>query len=202
MSCGKSTDKCKDSIKVHGAPSVLVASKPVLTFKDIPRFTRMPTYRVGVPLDSLEVSIERYKEHYDLDFNPDFQRGYVWNNSQKTKFVEYVLRGGSSGKEIYFNHPGWDGSMNGQMVVVDGKQRLNACLEFLQDKVPVFDNYFYSEIQGHFPSFASLNFNVNNLGTRLEVLKWYKDLNSGGTIHTKEDLQKVDELIEEESKNK
>ena len=36
---------------------------------------------------------------------------------------------------------------------------------------------------------------VNDLSTYSEVLQWYLDLNSGGTVHTEEELNRVQQLL-------
>lgn len=41
---------------------------------------------------------------------------------------------------------------------------------------------------------------VNNLKTRAEVLQWYLDFNGCGVCHTKEELDKVRDLIAKEKK--
>jgi len=38
---------------------------------------------------------------------------------------------------------------------------------------------------------------VNNLKTRKEVLQWYIEFNSGGTVHTDAEIQRVKKLLEE-----
>jgi len=43
---------------------------------------------------------------------------------------------------------------------------------------------------------ANLKMNINGLQTRKELLTWYLDLNDGGTVHTKEELDKVKEMLE------
>ena len=40
-------------------------------------------------------------------------------------------------------------------------------------------------------------FNVNNLKTRADVLRWYLEMNTGGTPHSKEEIKRVEELYEE-----
>lgn len=40
---------------------------------------------------------------------------------------------------------------------------------------------------------------VNELRTRAEVLRWYLQLNSGGVVHTEEELARVRALLEAES---
>ena len=46
------------------------------------------------------------------------------------------------------------------------------------------------------PTDLDLLFNVNNLKTKKEVLKWYLEMNTGGTVHTKDELNKVKGMLE------
>ncbi len=39
------------------------------------------------------------------------------------------------------------------------------------------------------------SFQVNDLLTREEVLQWYIDLNTGGTDHTDEEINRVKEML-------
>lgn len=45
----------------------------------------------------------------------------------------------------------------------------------------------------------SIKININNLKTREEVLQWYIDFNSGGTVHSKSEIDRVKKLLEEET---
>jgi len=102
---------------------------------------------------------------------------------------------------IYFNSPSWMGDYSHPLQCVDGLQRLTALIRFLKDEIKAF-GYYYSEYEGH-PSHHSmtLKVNINSLQTREEVLEWYLQFNSGGTIHSEDELNKVRKLLEEE-KNK
>jgi len=89
----------------------------------------------------------------------------------------------------------------GQMVLVDGKQRLEAVRKFLRNQLPVF-KHTIEEFEDKKIMLRSSNanfiFKVNNLKTRKEVLQWYLDLNSGGVVHTSEEIEKVRRLLEQE----
>ena len=50
------------------------------------------------------------------------------------------------------------------------------------------------------PLDVDLLFNVNNLKTKAEVLVWYIEFNTGGTVHTEEEINKVKMLLENETK--
>jgi hypothetical protein len=129
--------------------------------------------------------------------DPDFQRGHVWDDLKKISYVEFIIRRGPSSKDIFFNCPGWMGRHNtswGQMVLVDGKQRINAVMEFLHNKIKAF-GYLHSEYEDILPSECGFVFNVNSLNTRREVLEWYIDMNSGGVVHTEDEIDKVRQLL-------
>jgi hypothetical protein len=131
-----------------------------------------------------------------LDLNPDFQRAHVWTPEQQTSYVEYILRGGTSGKELYFNCPDYTGgSTVGPYVIVDGKQRLEAVRQFMRGEIPAF-GYYRSDYSDspNMPT-ARFSWNIAGLKTRKEVLEWYLNFNSGGTIHTEQELQKVRDLL-------
>jgi len=170
-----------------------------LHWKNLPKLTGIGHYEVNQPLDNMKDCVERYINQYHLNLHPDFQRGHVWNEDQKIKYIEFLLKDGQTNNVLYFNHPGWMNSFKGEFVIVDGLQRLSAILEFLNDSFKVFDKYISSEIdlRNHW----GLKFNINNLKTRREVLQWYLEINENGTPHTIDELTKVKKLIEVEINN-
>jgi hypothetical protein len=42
---------------------------------------------------------------------------------------------------------------------------------------------------------ARFSWNIAGLKTRKEVLEWYLNFNSGGSVHTEQELQKVRDLL-------
>lgn len=172
-----------------------------MRFKDIEPYIQCNNYSIDVSLRSLEGTIDDYIEEMGLELNPDFQRGYVWNERQQELFVEHLLREGVSGLDIFFNHTNWQntsGSGDGWFVCVDGLQRLTACLGFLRNQVKAFGCY-YRDFEDKIPMMVRLRFHVNNLESRKEVLEWYLQMNSGGTVHSQEELDRVAGLLAAES---
>lgn len=167
----------------------------ITKFKDIPRFPHS-NYVIDVEWNHLKGWLKDIKDDIGLDFDPPYQRGYVWNEDQKIAYVEYCLRGGFSGKDIFWNSARWQGGgMPGVMEIVDGKQRVSAVLDFLDNKFKAFGSH-YSEftdsprlMEGRF------KFHINNLETPLEVVKWYLGMNQGGSIHTEKDLAPAYEFL-------
>lgn len=167
-----------------------------LDFNTVRKLTGQGRYKSECPLDFLNQKIENFIEKYDLDINPDFQRGHVWTELQQQLFVEFILLGGKM-QPLLFNHPDWMNNFKGRMVLVDGKQRMTALLKFLNNDLEVFGHLF-SDIENINLSIFDVPIVINDLKTRKEVLQWYLELNSGGTPHTEAEIDKVYQLLENE----
>jgi hypothetical protein len=165
---------------------------------DIELMTASPQIRREVQWKYLEEHLEDQVNKYDLQVDPDFQRGRVWTEEQKTRYVEYCLKGGAYHRDILLNHPGWMNDFEGEFVLVDGLQRLTAITQFIKNKLPIFNGVYLNDFDhprkllGGQISF----FCINTLKTRKEVLQWYLDLNTGGVVHTNEEIERVRGLLE------
>lgn len=175
----------------------------MVRFEDIPKFTREATYAIDVGWTHLIKFVENEIEEGKLDIDPDFQRAHVWTREQQVHYVEFVMRSGKSSNIIHTNCPGYlGGNKVGPYVLVDGKQRLNAIMCFLKGEFRVFEGEPYG---GYHDDFDKIDFlvcrvrwSVNDLPTRADVLQWYLDLNTGGTIHTTDEIEKVRKMLKEE----
>ncbi len=167
------------------------------TFKEIPQMPKA-YYSVDISWDYLQRWLDQHEEDnlYTLDLDPEFQREYVWTPEQKVKYVEYILQNGESGKDLYFNHPNWRTSFEGRLVLVDGKQRLSAVLGFLNNEVKAFGAYYKDYEDKLDMLVASFKIHIGNLKTDKDVYNWYIAMNTGGTYHTDEEINKVKALIE------
>jgi uncharacterized protein with ParB-like and HNH nuclease domain len=177
--------------------------------KDIPQFPFAP-YRGDTYWNHLQSQLNEHANSkcYDLNLDPDYQRGYVWTMEQKIKYIEYQLQGGTSGKEIYFNCPNWmrwdrynkKYGKNPTLELVDGKQRITAILEFLNNKVKAFGKFF-NEFEDWNTNMTGmglprLSIHINNLETEEEIVRWYLGMNTGGSIHTEADLKPALEKLQ------
>lgn len=170
-----------------------------LKWDEIPKFTGTPTYRVNINWSFLEDALKQYR----VELNPDFQRVHVWTEEQQRAYIEFRLRDGGSGKDIFLNNPHINRPVDDDedyAVCVDGKQRITATLAFLRDELTVFGGYRASEIDGfrRIGRETEFVFHINSLKTRAEVLRWYLELNRGGVLHTPEELNRVAELLDAE----
>lgn len=167
-----------------------------MQYSDIIPFAH-PSHQVDVSWAYLEETLDSYAET-GLDLDPDFQRGHVWSMAQRVAYIEYSLRGGESARNIYFNAPEWRRG-RGNTQLIDGKQRLESVRMFMADKVRVFGGYTNTQLGGKPPIVeVRLRLYVHQLKTRREVLQWYLGMNSGGSIHSKKELDRVRALLAEE----
>jgi len=159
-------------------------------------------YAIDVPWTYLDDTLKHWST-YNLNLEPDFQRAHIWTVDQQERYVEWILQGGESGCDLYFNHPKWDRMAiddGDEMVLVDGKQRLQAVQDFLAGKVRAFGHLFPDYTDKPDILTARFKFHVACLPTRFEVLNWYLKINAGGTPHTKQELDRVRALLEQERK--
>lgn len=170
-----------------------------MKYSDIPKYTSSGNYNPSMSLDYFVEWLDERISEDGLQLNPDFQRGYVWTEEQQIKYIEHLLKEGYTAKDVYFNQSGWGDTYTGEFVCVDGLQRITAIQRFLNNEIKVFGLYLNEyEDAKRISRDIRITININNLKTRKEVLKWYIEFNSGGTIHTEEEIQRVIKLMEEE----
>lgn len=91
-------------------------------------------------------------EMHQLQMRPPFQRNLVWTDKQKSFLIDTLLNNYPV-PELYMQDlTGEDGSK--KYIVVDGQQRITACLEFIENK-------FQIDAKDS-PSFANLTFDDLN----------------------------------------
>lgn len=171
-----------------------------MKWNEIPKFKEFGMVNpINIGFISYVEFIKSEIENYNLQMNPKFQRGHIWTEEQQIAYIEFFLRGGKSGRDFYFN---WNKSTD-DYVCVDGLQRTTALERFVGGKIKVFGQHFdefkFSKREAGetpFPEYA-VNIYQNNLSSRKEVLEWYVYMNSGGTQHTKEEIDKVKKMINE-----
>ena len=170
-----------------------------MKWNEIPKFKDFGEPNVQtLGLVSYVSYIKSEEEKYDLQLNPEFQRGQVWTERQQSRYIEFLLRGGKTGRDMYFN---WNQNDN-TYVCVDGLQRTTAIEKFINNELLVFGQYFRDfdfprHIIGNMPlPDYSIRVHTNSLSSQEDVLQWYIDLNSGGSSHTDDEIERVKKIID------
>ncbi|MEG3878968.1 DUF262 domain-containing protein [Microcoleus sp. herbarium7] len=173
-----------------------------MEWDNIVRFSIWGKRTYTVSWNDLEERLTSFEKTNNLNLDPDFHRGHVWSQNQQIKYVEYVLKRGHLSRDIIFNCPGWMEGIEGQMVLLDGKQRLEAARLFMSNELPVFGGVYRNELtrkgkpMPNFPHPIGFTFHINDLETRAEILQLYLDINAGGVVPSDDELTKVRALLE------
>ena len=172
-----------------------------ISFSEIQDRSTWATSSVNIPL----MGLKRNLELYNMDMNPDYQRGYVWTQRQKELFVGHLLEGGKV-PSIIINDPGFGNEDVYELI--DGKQRIQACVDWLDGKVKAelsaehnFRKISLDDLDYPPGMMCGLVFDFVKLD-REGVLKLYLKLNRGGTIHTDKEIDKVKKLLDKELSRK
>jgi hypothetical protein len=168
---------------------------------DIPQFPKS-NWCVDVAWRDLLGWVDQQVRVEGLVIEPDFQRGHVWTTEQRIRYVEYVLRGGEGGKELCFNRPNWNGrgtSADGPYEILDGLQRLTSAMMFMRDELPAFGRRLSEyEDRTALRYYLGFKWRVFELPTRADVLRYYLDMNAGGTPHAESEIARVRALLAKE----
>lgn len=164
-------------------------------------------YAVDFQMHRLKKQFEDYANDYgSFDYNPDFQRGHVWNREKQIAFLEAICRNTIPASLLTitlnspeFEHPNHKGDLRG-FCIIDGLQRVTAVEEFVDGKFKIFDNQVGYDDLDHTPySFKRVNFRVQvySFIWRKDLLKYYIDINSGGVVHSDDEINRVKKLLVE-----
>jgi hypothetical protein len=132
-----------------------------------------------------------------------YQRGLVWTTEQKQLLIESIYNGIEIGKFI-FRHQDWkviekEMAENGHGYdyhMVDGKQRMNALIDFWSNKFPDLHGNYYNDLshdaQHHFMTYNKMAVGVMRENcTDKEVIAAFLTLNFTGAPMSKEHIEFV-----------
>lgn len=123
-------NKEKDkSIKIEGEETLNVENN-----EDIEGVKEIYPLIIKVSRDMFSIlDLKRkYEIRETIVLDPDFQRNDVWNKKQKSELVESILMGMPL-PVMYFAEDKY-----GKLQVIDGRQRLTALFEYLNNEFPIF----------------------------------------------------------------
>jgi len=128
---------------------------------------------------------------------PEFQRSNdKWTKDMKVKFVENLLKGLKT--EIKLFKLGKDEDAQ----IIDGLQRMTALFDFLSNKIKVFDNFYYKDLENDFSQFRpQIIVTIYDFNSLEEAVNFYIEMNENIT-HSKKDIQKAKDYLEKISPQK
>ena len=176
----------------------------LLEIKDISKKLAFKTENVNL-WHNINSLLRRINE---LDFNVylptkgiNLQRELCWNNFQKEQLILSIINNRYIpkicvlvGQDENYDNPIYE--------IIDGKQRLNAMLSFLNNEFPLhYDNneYYFKDcsielqfiIKTYSPSCEVGYYDERNKITDQDKIDWFKMINFGGTAQDIEHLNKL-----------
>lgn len=162
------------------------------------------TGALTISLFALNRTLDAFREDADIfELQPDFQReNNAWTREQQISYIENLIRG-IAPADLKFNSDNWNSKGANEIeriVCIDGLQRITAMLAFLNNEFAVFGNLKADDLYEtpFSPKSIKIRYEMYNLETREELLNFYIKLNSGGTVHTEEEIDRVKQLLEKE----
>lgn len=163
---------------------------------------RIRDLHVGLPFTGAGIDmpigdLARATELFDFDFTPPWQRDHVWTIEQRELFVGHLLSGGMV-PHLIVREPNWGGTL-GKYQIVDGKQRLTSLLMWLRGEI-VADiggrRIHIDDTDKRFSMSHTIRADFVRVKRESEIMLLYLRLNSGGTPHTREQLDRVHALYQ------
>lgn len=158
-----------------------------------------PDMQIKIERD--QYSIFELKRKYDkgkILMDPSFQRNFVWNTKQMSELIESVIMGIPL-PLIYLAE-----DKKGDLVVVDGRQRLTTFFDFLSNKFRInhlkilkkLNGKNFKDLENDFPEYA---FAVEDYQLIIQVIKYptpdrvrfdvFDRVNRGGTRLNKQEMR-------------
>lgn len=135
---------------------------------------------------------------FGVDFEPEYQRGYVWELEDKIALLDSIFNNIEIGKFAFIDNSDVKWRETGlSYEILDGKQRLSTLCEFREGKFK-YNGYTFNELHPldrnhilHYPvSIAEIRD-----ATEQDVLRYFIKLNSNGKVMSEEHLNKVRQMI-------
>lgn len=149
-------------------------------------------------------SLMATKYNFGLKFDPDYQRGSVWDDKDREKLLDSVFCGREIGRFVLREAPYKETLENGHCLyeIVDGKQRLLTLCDYFENRF-AYKGYFYNDLPGMDKwQFNNLTVSVATLSestSKKEVLEVFLALNESGRPVDPSVMEHAKELLEAEA---
>lgn len=155
-------------------------------------------YRLNFMNTGLSYLISVYMRN-DIDMEPSYQRDYVWTQKDKEELITSIFSGIEIGRFVVKRRE-WDEREPKGYEIVDGKQRMNAIMEFFMGKFK-WNGKYYHELHGldryRFKDYGIAVCELRESVTKEELLEIFIRINTFGKTMPKEQIEKVQKMLDE-----
>lgn len=138
------------------------------------------------------------RENGGLLIDPPFQRGSVWTEAQRVAWIETIIDD-LPRPPLFLNHGDYEaGAYGDKLVVIDGRQRLEAIFAFVDNALVVRGERWTDQPERFHRRFALAVCPVvlTSFATEAECIALYLRLLRCGTAHTEADVQRAQAELE------
>ena len=141
-----------------------------------------------------DLSSKYYK--FGVEMNPDYHRDLLWSEEDKISLIDSIFKGVEIGKFAFISLPWKENSPSYE--ILDGKQRMNALIDFYEDKFK-YKGFYFSQLTTP-DRYYFLDYNItvgktNEQITQDQKYQYFLRLNTTGKPQDKSHLEKVEELL-------
>lgn len=136
---------------------------------------------------------------FGVDMDPEYQRGYVWDDEDREYLIDSIFQNIDIGKFV-FVHLDADEWMkrNVSFEILDGKQRLNTLKMFYENRFPYKGKYFNDLSFADRRTFTEHNISYADVNSpdKNDIYRYFLKLNRSGRKMDKAHLDYVESLCE------
>jgi hypothetical protein len=147
--------------------------------------------------DIRDILIKKY--HFGIEMEPEYQRNYVWELSDKQLLIDSIFNNIDTGKFVYIHLEWNDHPLHYGYEILDGKQRIKTICDFYEGRFP-YNNLYYKDLSSgerdHFEDYRISIAEIRNV-TRKQKLLYFLKLNRTGRVMSSDQLSKVENLLNE-----
>jgi len=126
--------------------------------------------------------------------NPEYQRGYVWDQNDKRKLIESIFNGNDIGRFVIVSHP----YPEIKVEIVDGKQRLRTIMDFVEGRLEYQGKTWFQLSQSDKKCVENLRVQYCEIQSsrvkKSDILWLFLQINQGGVPQTEEHVAHAREL--------
>ena len=144
-------------------------------------------------------SLLRKNFAFGIDFDPDYQRGYVWEQNDKELLLDSIFKNIDIGKFVLIHISDKEWHERGlSYEILDGKQRLSTLIEFYENKLS-YKGKYYNDLSGMDKrAFTEHQIAVAEVREtdKKTVLKYFLMLNRTGKSMDESHLVEVEKMLD------
>jgi hypothetical protein len=129
--------------------------------------------------------------YFGTNSNPDYQRGYVWNEQDEINLIDSVFNGSDIGKFVFLKYE-WPKT---DVDVLDGKQRLNTLVRFITSQFSYKGLYWHQLSKSDRYKFEDRKVQVAELDanrfTEADKLRLFLQVNVAGVPQDESHLTEI-----------